>query len=406
MNYQLASSIFKGKWALDPIFAINSLPMVNDLLSGKIEVFDSGNQMNETPIKNDSNIAVLNISGTLFKNDLDCGTSGMATIGNMIKILDQNEGVSGIILKIDSPGGTVDGTSDLANIIKSISKPTICFVDGLMASAALWIGSSCDEIVASNDFAEIGSVGVLLSFTDFQPSLEKQGVKFHTITAPQSSEKIKQFQDLRDGNYKEYQNEVLSPLAEQFINTVKHNRPLVEEKHLKGKMFFAKDVVGPFVDHIGNFDFAIERMSHLISLNNKPTPKKMENTSAIQALLDCELQSSDDGVFLNDNQVAMINAALESNTAQFASLATANDQLATVTEQHSQASADIAAANLTIDSLKKEIESLKIKPGAETATVTNVTDRIVETPDTNVTGNIDDLSQFSSNLDAIRKEFF
>ena len=407
MNYKLASAIIKGKWAVDPLFAINSISLVNDLLAGNIDVFDENKSSAASPDTNpDTNISVINISGTLFKNDLDCGPVGMATIGNVIKSLDNNDSISGIILKIDSPGGTVDGTSELANIIKATKKPIIGFVDGLMASAALWIGSSCDEIIASNDFAEIGSVGVLMSFTDFQPALEKDGVKFHTITAPQSSEKIKLFQDLRDGKYDEFKNDVLSPLAEDFISTIKSNRPLVEDKHLKGKMFFAKDVLGAFVDHIGSFDFAMERMMNLISLNNKSTYKKMETNLAIQGLLDCELQSTDEGTFLNDDQLAQINTALESNSVADDALATANDQLATVTEQFNQANADLDAANLLVDSLKKEIETLKTKPGAETAAALNATDKIVETTNGNVTGDILDLSQFAANLDAIKKEFF
>ena len=38
MNYQLASAIIKGKWAIDPQFAISSLPVVSDILAGNIEI--------------------------------------------------------------------------------------------------------------------------------------------------------------------------------------------------------------------------------------------------------------------------------------------------------------------------------------------------------------------------------
>jgi ClpP class serine protease len=98
------------------------------------------------------------------------------------------------------PGGTVDGTEALANSVKSVEKPVVTFVDGLMASAAFWVGSQADEIIASTDTDEIGSVGVLLSFADLQPYWESLGIKFHKLVASTSPDKTKIWEDLRTGS--------------------------------------------------------------------------------------------------------------------------------------------------------------------------------------------------------------
>ncbi len=423
MNYQLASSIIKGKWAIDPLFAMNSLSMVNDLLSGKIVVeqtqdaklplavslnaetgsFDS-HDLNEAPV---NSLGVIKISGTLFKADQECGPHGMATIGEAIKQADQNPNLDGILLVIDSPGGTVDGTAALAEIVKATSKPIIAFADGLMASAALWIGASADEIIASNDYCEIGSVGVLLSFSDFQPAYEKQGVKFHTITAPQSSEKVKMWEDVRAGNYDELKNDVLKPLAEEFINVMKSNRPLSEEKHLKGKVFFAKDVVGAFVDGIGNMDFALNRLSQLCS-ENKPNSNSNKNNltmkhEAINTLLGAELQSTNDGVFLNEQQLDKINAAVLQGIADASALTAANTAASDAGKAQQKSAEDLVTANSTIATQVAEIEELKTKPGAETATVVTTIDKVVtDDKDGNV---VKDNNEFADNMQAVAEEF-
>jgi capsid assembly protease len=71
-----------------------------------------------------------------------------------------------VILRIDSPGGEVAGTAETAAMVRHLSAsgiPVIAYVDGLAASAAYWIASQADEIVASSDTAKVGSIGVALS---------------------------------------------------------------------------------------------------------------------------------------------------------------------------------------------------------------------------------------------------
>jgi len=118
-----------------------------------------------------------------MKEDMVCGPAGTATLGRIIQQADNNPNISAIVLHIDSPGGTVDGTEALANIIRNTNKPVVAFADGLMASAALWIGSAANEIIASTDTDEIGSVGVIMRFADWQPHWEKPALTRQQVSA-------------------------------------------------------------------------------------------------------------------------------------------------------------------------------------------------------------------------------
>jgi signal peptide peptidase SppA len=85
-----------------------------------------------------------------------------------------------IVLRIDSPGGTVAGTAETADLVRGISargKPVVAYVDGLAASAALWLASQADEIVASSPASEIGSLGVMTAHIDVSRQAEARGMK-------------------------------------------------------------------------------------------------------------------------------------------------------------------------------------------------------------------------------------
>ena len=307
-------------------------------------------------------IVIIPVSGALMKNDQACGPKGMSTIGSIIKEADSNSNVDGIILKIDSPGGSVDGTAALAEIVAATNKPIVAFADGLTASAALWIAASADEIIAANNKTQIGSIGVLLSFADIQPALEKQGIVFHKILADQSKDKTKVWDELKSGNYESFKKEVLNPLAEDFISHMKSARPDILEKHLTGKLYFAQDVIGSLVDSIGNLDYAIGRVNSLIensNSNNNSIDMKLDN---INSTIGAELQSTDEGAFLNVQQLEAIENALNTEDApeESSSENTEESEAASNEESSEETSSETAIdpKDKIIADLKKTIQVL------------------------------------------------
>jgi signal peptide peptidase SppA len=374
MNYQLVSAIRKGTWAIDPKHAMDNLGLVASILQGNVEV-EKKDETQESAISALSNraysyygwddapegsVAVVNISGELFKKSQSCGIVGMAEIGARIKKADAMNNISAILLLIDSPGGTVDGTETLANIVKNTEKPIIALVDGLMASAALWVGTSADEVYASTEMDEVGSVGVLLSFADMIPAYEKMGVKFHTITADQSTDKTKMFEDLRAGKYEDYKKEFLNPLAERFISVVKENRPAVREDQLTGKVFFAKDSIGTFIDGIKSIDEAIERAAELgkstntVESQNQNPDKTMKNFANVNKALGVDaLESVDETASLNEDQLQALDTKLEEGETAAADLAAVQTEKTGLDKSIEEKDALIASQKEEIDSLKK-----------------------------------------------------
>jgi signal peptide peptidase SppA len=99
-----------------------------------------------------------------------------------LDLAEDMDDVRGILLDIDSPGGMVTGTPELADRIARVRKPIYAFTNGMIASAAYWLASSTNGIFSTKS-ASIGSIGVYLPVFDTKDYYEQQGVKVELIKA-------------------------------------------------------------------------------------------------------------------------------------------------------------------------------------------------------------------------------
>ena len=88
----------------------------------------------------------------------------------------------GVIVHIDSPGGTTAGSEQLHNSLKEVAaaKPMVIVVDGLAASGGYIAAMSADHIVAQ-ETSVVGSIGVLIQYPNFSEVLKTIGVKVEEV---------------------------------------------------------------------------------------------------------------------------------------------------------------------------------------------------------------------------------
>jgi protease-4 len=394
--HSLLLQVFRSPWMIEPQTAMASHVALQALLDGKL-AFESdpdsfkpimarsaGRTVN--PKANTGGVvAVIPINGVLLKDDQDCGPVGMDSLGRYIRMMDNDPSVDAIMLKIDSPGGTVSGTSQLGEIIKNTNKPIVAFVDDMAASAAYWLASQTDMIIASTRLAEVGSIGVLLQFADMQPAYERLGVKFHEIYSSLSPDKNKAFRDILKGDYEAYTKDVLDPIAQNFVDTVMAARTgkISDETILKGRLEFAdKAITTGLIDRIASFDEAIDITLGLVE--SKPTAKieipkpkslnmnKYTRTAAVVGVPSFEV--ADGGIFLNEEQVSTIEAALESAEGNRTALEQHTAQATAAQETIAGHIATITERDAAIAQLNTDITALRGAAGAESAIVTAKTD--------------------------------
>ena len=84
--------------------------------------------------------------------------------------------VLGVLLDLDTPGGSVLGMEETAQAIAGLNKPVVAYTDHLAASAGYALGIHADAFYASNS-AQVGSIGTIISLLDVSGYFEQMGVK-------------------------------------------------------------------------------------------------------------------------------------------------------------------------------------------------------------------------------------
>lgn len=137
----------------------------------------------------DNGVAVIPIEGIIAKrmdmfSAMSGGMSTQTVARNFRQALADPEAHS-ILLSIDSPGGEVDGTHELAQTIfrSRGAKPIFALADGMMASAAYWIGAAAEKVFIAGKTTQVGSIGVVATHIDRSERDRLMGLKYTEITA-------------------------------------------------------------------------------------------------------------------------------------------------------------------------------------------------------------------------------
>lgn len=287
--------VVTGPWAIQPDKLVEIQAIYATHLRGdKIDI-DAVEKRLGRPLNNEpkgyqilDGVAVIPVAGVLSKKaNLFTQVSGMSSteiIGRDIRQAAADESVSGIVLSIDSPGGTVDGTQTLADIVAEArtEKPVVSIVDGAMCSAAYWIGSAAQEVLISSTTDQVGSIGVVFSHKDISGAEAMQGVKTTEISAGKYKRVASQYAPLSEAGRASMQ-ETADYLYSLFVGAVAKARGVSEETVLNdmadGRVFIGQQAIDAgLVDGVSTLDGAIARVKQLAAgAAVKPTlPPKAE----------------------------------------------------------------------------------------------------------------------------------
>lgn len=219
------------------------------------------------------NVAVIPIQGVIAKkmNLFSQISGGCSTqvIASDFQAAINDPNIKGIVLHIDSPGGTVDGTKALSDIIAAArgTKPVIACADGMMCSAAYWAGSAADSIYLADLTTDVGSIGVVASHMDISGAEEKAGIKTTEITAGKYKRAVSQYQPLSEEGRALIQAD-LDQIYELFVDAVAANRGRSVEDVLNnmsdGRVFLGqKAVEAGLVDGVATLAECIQQVKDL-----------------------------------------------------------------------------------------------------------------------------------------------
>lgn len=192
MNH-LAQSILTscGLWAVRPdiqdTLEAMLLAMTEEQITAAMSSASSSSDDPKPPYATENGVATIPLHGLMMKGEPWMirwfGGTSTADFSSAVSLAASDPNVKAILLDIDSPGGLVDGTADAADAVASARKvkPTYGHVTDTCCSAALYVGSQAQGLYA-NKGADIGSIGVRTSRTDYSKAFAKEGITVHPIS--------------------------------------------------------------------------------------------------------------------------------------------------------------------------------------------------------------------------------
>ncbi len=220
-------------------------------------------------------VAIVRVEGTIIGTDDENFISGAGS-GTVISELRQAEAdpdVKAIVLRVDSPGGTVTGSAQIHDVIRDeIEKPVVVSMFSTAASGGLYISVPADYILARPDTVT-GSIGAILTLYNAEELLEEIGVEVTSITTgPNKSigspwdtltpEQVEIFEAFIDESF------------DDFVAASAAGRGLSEEtvrRLADGRIYSGRQALANgLVDALGDLPEAIDKAAELGGITGEP----------------------------------------------------------------------------------------------------------------------------------------
>ncbi|MGB4592488.1 MAG: signal peptide peptidase SppA [Coriobacteriia bacterium] len=200
---------------------------------------------------------------------------GVITPEAFIDQLDQAEAddsVKAILIRADSPGGTVAASQECAMAIERVEKPVVVSVGDMCASGAYMVASQCDEIIAAPG-SSVGSIGVIMEIPNVSGLLDKVGVEFTILSEGEYKDAGSPYRSITNTESAMFK-EQMKMAYDQFIADVATGRDMDEadvRELATGWVWLGTEAkeLG-LIDSLGNYSDAVDRAAELGGIEGEP----------------------------------------------------------------------------------------------------------------------------------------
>lgn len=261
---------------------------------GSYQHIDFFSYMSQVPdrfdVHSSNKIAVINIEGEIVFGGSDDSSAGSDSIVPLLRQARLDKDVQGVILRINSPGGSAIASELIrqeAEAIQKAGKPVVTSMGGMAASGGYWIASTSDKIIASPSTIT-GSIGIFGLSVTFQKTAQNIGLYEDGIATsfladqselkPLSKEQGEVIQLSIENGY------------QRFLELVSRGRgiPLEQvDKLAQGQVWLGNSAKEHgLVDSLGDFGDAYDTLSGLINQKRQANQQAEIETFDVQWLIE------------------------------------------------------------------------------------------------------------------------
>lgn len=238
----------------------------------EIPLFASGGDLRERVIEGERGpkILLVDLSGTLGMRassgllGLSAGESAVGRLREELERAARDDEIAAIVLRIDSPGGTVIASELLYREVlrhrRATGRPVVAQLMGIAASGGYYVAMAADRVQAYPSTIT-GSIGVIAMGFNFSRLMERVGVDYQTFTTGPFKDAGSPFRPM-SGAEREQMSGVVNDLFSSFLEVVELGRPKLTRTEIErladGRIYSARQALAAgLIDAVGDLESAI-----------------------------------------------------------------------------------------------------------------------------------------------------
>jgi len=224
-------------------------------------------------------IAMIEVSGLISQGERSSplGIRRPSLVARTREALDraaEDDGVAAVLLRVNSPGGTVAASETLHHEVllwkEKTGRPVVAYFDGIAASGGYYVAMASDEVIA-HPTAITGSIGVIMSGINLSGLLERFGIEDQSFTSGLFKDSGSPLRKMRPDERTHFEG-IVDDLHERFREVVVNGRPGLDAARVDeladGRIFTARQAAElGLVDRIGHLDQAVEALEQRLGVD-------------------------------------------------------------------------------------------------------------------------------------------
>lgn len=237
-------------------------------------------------------VAIVRVEGAISSSDHadEFNSSGGATSGTVIADLQaasSDDSVKAIVLRVDSPGGTVTGSAQIHEAILALDKPVIASMASVAASGGYYVSAPTDYIIARPDTVT-GSIGVIMQIFNAEQLASEYGVNVITLTSGPNKALGNSWEAMSPEQEAILQ-AFINESYDEFVRVVAEGRSLEEatvRNIADGRIYTGRQALdNGLVDGLGDLQAAIDKAAELGGIAGEPRIVEYQRLPSFSQLL-------------------------------------------------------------------------------------------------------------------------
>lgn len=219
-------------------------------------------------------VAIIHVRGVILSSAgaLDSSAANAQSIIKHIRDASKNEDVRAILLRVESPGGSVVASDEIYHALNQVDKPLVVSMGELAASGGYYISANADWIVATPNTLT-GSIGVISEFISLEGLLNDYGVSATTIATGKRKDFGSMYRNMT-GEEKVYWQATVDEIFASFVDLVAAGRKLPRaqvQALADGSVYTGRQALANgLVDELGYQQEALRKAAELGGITGEP----------------------------------------------------------------------------------------------------------------------------------------